>query len=74
MGRVAGGRCSSVRTLLRGTAGLLQIERRIDEPDVREALRKVADEAAEPRVVFLGHQPEVVAQMQNTLEKLGRVG
>ena len=48
---------------------LRQISRRVDQPHVRERLRKIADQATRDRVVFLAHQAEIVAQGQQKLEQ-----
>jgi hypothetical protein len=42
---------------------------RIDEPDVREGLREVPDQPPSRRVVLLGEEPEVVAQVEDPLEQ-----
>jgi hypothetical protein len=41
----------------------------IDECDVRERLRKVADEALAQRIIFLGQQADVVPKCQQPLEE-----
>ena len=45
----------------------------VDERDVREGLREVADEAPRHRVVLLGEEAEVVAQREQALEERPRV-
>src|SRR5690349_11003464 len=45
----------------------------VDERDVREGLRKIAQLAFETRVVFLGQQANVVAQSKQPLEETMRV-
>ena len=43
--------------------------RRIDEREMGERLRKVAELAALVRIVFLGQQPHVVAQRKQAIEQ-----
>src|SRR6266487_6384034 len=50
-----------------------EIERRIDERDVRKRLREVAELASRPRVPFLGQQAELGAQVEQPLEDLLRL-
>ena len=50
-----------------------EIERGVDQRDVREGLREVADQPARRAVVFLGQQPDVVAQRQQPLEQRSRL-
>src|SRR5436853_888401 len=57
------------RPLVHRLRGVTEVERRVDERDVRERLREVADLAAQPRVVLLGQQADVVAQGEQPLEK-----
>ena len=45
-----------------------QVHGRVDEADVRERLREVADESLRLRVVLLGQQAHVVAQAQKPLK------
>ena len=45
----------------------------LDEPDVRERLREVADEALSLGVVLLRDEPEVVAEGQQPLVELDRL-
>ena len=51
----------------------LEPHRRVDEADVRERLREVADEPAELRVVLLGEQAELVPEREQALEHLPRL-
>jgi hypothetical protein len=48
--------------------------RRIDQRDMRERLREIADLPAGSRVVFLRQQSEIVAQIEKPLEHRPRVG
>src|SRR5262245_35002045 len=50
------------------------IVRGVDEPDMGERLRKIADEALSFGVVFLGEQAHVVAQSDQFREQALRVG
>jgi hypothetical protein len=47
--------------------------RGIDKADVREGLREVSDQSPSGRVVFLGEEPEVVAQVEDPLEEPPRL-
>ena len=47
-----------------------EVVRRVDERDVRERLREVADEALCLGIVLLGQQPDVVSQAKQSLEQL----
>lgn len=49
--------------------GARQIEGRVDQRDVGEGLREVADLPAISRIVFLREQPEIVAQRQQAVEQ-----
>ena len=51
----------------------VEVEGRVDERDVRESLREVADQAFAIDVVFLGEQAEVVAQGEQALEEALRI-
>ena len=55
--------------LLGGCGGTRQVEGGVDQRDMGEGLREVADLTAVLGVVFLGQQPEVVAQRQQTIEQ-----
>ena len=48
-------------------------ERGADEREVGERLREVAELAAGDRVVFLGEQADVVAEVEQPLEQLARL-
>src|SRR3546814_15407414 len=61
--------CSSDLALLGRTAAAAQVVAGVDQADMRERLREVAELAAEPRVVLLGEQAEVVAQCEQALEQ-----
>ena len=58
-----------LRPLLRRLFGAREIECAVDQRDVGEGLRKVADQAAGARIVFLAEQPDIVAQRQQPLEQ-----
>src|SRR6185312_5271247 len=45
----------------------------VDDLDMRESPRKVAEQAPRARIVLLGHQPEIVAHGQQALEQAYRV-
>src|SRR4051812_40663655 len=62
-------RASGRRPLLGRRLGLLAREqqRAVDEPDVAEGLREVADETARARVVLLGEQADVIDQAEQAL-------
>src|SRR5438093_4385009 len=51
-------------------AALAEDERRLDQREVRERLRKVAELAPGDGVVLLGEEADVVAQVEQTLEEL----
>ena len=46
---------------------------RVDQREVRERLREIAELAAAAGIVFLGEQPDVVARRQQALEQLARL-
>ena len=50
-----------------------QVVGRIDKADVREGLREVPDEPASRRVVLLGEEPEVVAEIEDPFEDPSRL-
>jgi UDP-N-acetyl-D-mannosaminuronic acid transferase (WecB/TagA/CpsF family) len=45
----------------------------VHERDVAEGLREVADQPSRPRVVLLGEEADVVAQVEQALEALAGV-
>src|SRR2546423_6894816 len=51
-----------------------QVMRRIDQRDMREGLREIADLPAGSRVVFLRQQSEIVPQVEKPFEHRPRVG
>src|SRR5438093_13644001 len=53
-------------------AAFAEDERRLDQREVRERLRKVAELAPGDGVVLLGEEADVVAQVEQTLEELAR--
>lgn len=50
-----------------------EIERRIDQREMREGLWKIADQALRSRIVFLGQQADIVGQSQQAPEQRRRV-
>ena len=50
-----------------------QVERCVDQRDVRKRLRKVPELASEPRIVLLGQEADIVAQRQEAFKKLARL-
>src|SRR5712691_2602591 len=54
-------------------AALAEDDRGVDEREVRECLRKVSELAVRDRVVLLGEQADVVAQVEQSLEQLARL-
>ena len=56
--------------MLSGTFSRHEIVRRIYQRDVSEGLRKISELAAKNRIVFLGQQANVIAQIQKTLEEI----
>src|SRR5688572_12606196 len=62
-------RCNALGALMRRAVRLHEIECRVDETDVREALREVADEPLRVRVVLFREEPQVVAQRENAFEQ-----
>src|SRR5690349_2953107 len=59
--------------LLARLSRVADIVGRIDERDVRERLRKIAQLALSARVVFLGEQPNIVAQADEPVEHVLRL-
>src|SRR5689334_18027638 len=49
------------------------MRRRVDNFDMRESLRKITEQPARTRIVFFGHQSEIVAERQQLLEQLYRI-
>src|SRR4051794_13483134 len=62
-----------LRPLLRRLLRMREIARRIDEREMREGLREIADEASRRRLVFLAHQADVVAQRYELFEQAHRL-
>src|SRR5688500_6670849 len=50
-----------------------EIQRGVDERDVRERLGKVAEETARCGVVLLGEEADIVCKSEEALEKLARL-
>src|SRR6185503_5920580 len=50
-----------------------QVVCRIHECDVRERLRKIANQASRVRVVLLGQQPDIIPECKQPLEQLARI-
>src|SRR2546429_842472 len=65
---------SAAAALLNGRLGTAEIERGVDEPDMAERLREVAQHPPRLRFVFLCKQPDVVAQRQEALEQGASLG
>ena len=61
--------CGVLAPIGRRSVGVGQVHGGVDQRDVRERLREVADQAPAPRVVLLGEQADVVAQRQQPLEQ-----
>ena len=61
--------CSGLRALLRRLRRARQVVRGVDQRDVRERLREVADQPLASRVVLLGEQADVVAQREQPFEE-----
>ena len=65
---VAGAPCG--RSLRRSGCGFgEQVDRGVDEREVRERLREVAEQAVRGRVVLLGVQPDVVGESEQAFEE-----
>src|SRR4029079_9084328 len=54
----------AVGAVSRGALDARKVERGVDERYVRERLRKVAELASHARVVLLGEEPDVVAELE----------
>src|ERR1700761_3191691 len=63
------GRLGFLRAQASGSLPCAQTMRRIDEREMRESLRKVAEVATVVRIVFLRQKPHVIAQSQQPLEQ-----
>ena len=48
--------------------------RDVDDAEMREGLQEVAEKPSRRRIVFLGEEAEVVAQIRQALEQRDRVG
>src|SRR5882724_582520 len=59
--------------LLDGLGFLREVHRRVDERDVRESLREVAEVAARARIVLLREQTHVVGEAAQPLEEAARL-
>ena len=53
-----------------GTAQAIELERCVDQGDVRQRLREVSQLPLVLGIVFFGQQPNIVAQAQQALEQL----
>src|SRR5260221_7982851 len=60
-------------TLLCRLLYVREIVRAINQGNVREGLRHVADQPLRHRVVFLGEQPDIVAQREQAIEQRARL-
>src|SRR3954452_24100792 len=63
----------SVPAVHRRRQGRQDVDRRVDEGEVRERLREVAEEALRLRVVLLGEEAQVVPECDETVEELVRL-
>jgi hypothetical protein len=45
----------------------------VDDRNVRQRLREIADQVSATAIIFLGQQPDVVAQREQSLEQRNRV-
>ena len=61
------------RPMLRGSVGPSQIMRGVDQSDMRERLRVVADLSPCPRIVLFGEQTDIVAQREEPFEQRASV-
>src|SRR5262245_59871849 len=68
------GLASALLAVLGGPAAPREIARGVDQPDVRERLRKVAQESPRARIVLLGQKADVVADVAKALEECARLG
>jgi hypothetical protein len=57
----------------RPTLDTCKVDRRVDQTDMAERRRKIAEHAAGARVVFLGEQTEIILQREQALEKHVRI-
>src|SRR5437763_1524784 len=55
--------------LLRRLLLASEVMRAVDEGDMGESLREVADQPSRRRIVFLGEQPDIIAQREQALEQ-----
>ena len=62
------------RPLMRGTGRIGQRVGGIDQGDMRESLREIAQVATGDRVVLLGQQPKIVRQSEQPLEQAPGLG
>jgi UDP-N-acetyl-D-mannosaminuronic acid transferase (WecB/TagA/CpsF family) len=51
-----------------------QVMRRVNQSHVSERLREVAELSFKARIVLLGEQPDIVAELEQTLENSARLG
>src|SRR6476660_9653808 len=65
--------CGVLAAIRRGSVGVGQVPGGVDERDVRERLRKVADEALLHDVVLLRQQSQIVSQRQEPAKQLVRL-
>src|ERR1700735_942760 len=64
---------STLRAMFGGTFSRNKIVRRVDERDMGKCLRKISELAAKNGIVLLGQQADVIAQIEQTQEKLPRL-
>src|SRR4051794_16864716 len=51
---------------------VVQVQRRVDQRQMRESLGEIAKVAARPGIVLLGQQPDIIAQANQSLEQGAR--
>src|ERR1700676_3381790 len=49
-----------------------QVERAVDERNVAESLRKIADQPAAARIIFLAQEADIVAQTYQSIKQTAR--
>src|ERR1044072_6154083 len=64
-----GGSLGKLGALLRGFLGARQVERRVDQRDVRERLWEIAEVAVCARAIPFAQEPNIVAQADEAFEQ-----
>src|SRR5579864_7098276 len=59
---------------LRGSFGAAQIEGGVDQGHMRESLREIAQLSPGCRIVLFGQEADIIAQREQALEDLTRLG